>query len=112
MGQRRHVLAEIDGEVGRAIGLVRGDARARHVAQHLGAHRLQPAPSVGTLGLALHEARPELARLWSCHIQKAPFSPTTASTGQKRAMWSHQPAGRPVTGMTRNPAFFNASMAP
>ena len=33
-------------------------------------------------------------------------------TGQKRAIRSHQPAGRPVTGITRNPAFFSASMAP
>ena len=36
--------------------------------------------------------------------KKAPFSPTTASTGHMRAMWSHQPAGRPVTATTRRPA--------
>ena len=41
-----------------------------------------------------------------------PLTLDSASTGQKRAMRSHHPAGRPVTGITRNPAFFNASMAP
>jgi hypothetical protein len=53
-----------------------------------------------------------LPALVSCHIQKAPFSPTTASTGQKRAIISHQPAGRPVTGITSSPARFSASSAP
>src|SRR5664279_3161014 len=45
-------------------------------------------------------------------MYSAPFSPTTASTGHIRAMWSHQPAGRPVTGMTHFPAARKRSIAP
>ena len=87
MRQRRHVLAEVDGEIGRAIGLVRGDARARHVAQHL--RRAPPpagaVPSARSASLCTKRVL-SLRALSSCHIQKAPFSPTTASTGQKRAI--------------------------
>ena len=42
----------------------------------------------------------------------APFSPTTPSTGHMRAMWSHQPAGPPVTGTTLRPAAISDSTAP
>ena len=106
--QLRHVLAEIDGEVGLAVGLVGGDGAARDFGEDLpadlrGAARAPAALHVGD-DVALHE----LARLASCRNQKAPFSPTTASTGHMRAMWSHQPAGRPVTGITSNPASLQA----
>ena len=43
--------------------------------------------------------------------EKAPFSPTRPSTGHMRAMWSHQPAGRPVIGMAFIPASLRRSRA-
>ncbi len=90
----------------RTIGLVGGDARARHLAP---APRRAPSPA----GACPRRVRPRSARsvsvglraLSSCHIQKAPFSPPRRRPARKRAIRSHQPAGRPVTGITRNPAF-------
>jgi hypothetical protein len=62
---------------------------------------------LGALGLALHEARPELPCWWSCHIQRAPFSPDGVDRPDGRCRTSRpKPAGH------RNPAFFNASIAP
>ena len=110
--QRPGILGEVDGQVEDAEGLVGGDAAAGH-----GAHRgLPPAPPAGR-GRRARSRRPArgggacAAPAWSCAYQSAPFSPTTAATGQKRAIMSHQPAGRPVTGTTCSPASASRSSA-
>ena len=95
MRQRGHVLAEVDGEVGRTIGLVRSDARARHVGQHLGTHGLQPALALGAFGIALHEAGAQLARLV---VVPHPEGAVLADHGVDRPEAGDEvaPAGRPA----------------
>jgi len=48
--QGGHILAEVDGEIGLAIGLVRGHRRPRHLRQHLGPDNLQPGAIGGAGG--------------------------------------------------------------
>ena len=56
-GQRRHVLAEVDGQVIEAAELVRRDGATGHLAQYLGAHGGQAAAGLGPLRLVEQVAR-------------------------------------------------------
>ena len=112
LADARHVLAIVDGEVVQAAELVGGERRPGDGAQDfvgdfldalamfaqlLAGHRMPPAAAPASRGRTRSTA--------------APFSPTTASTGHMRAMWSHQPAGRPVVTITRRPACLSCSSA-
>ncbi len=96
LAERRNVLAEIDGEVGGTVGLIRGDPRPRHLAQHLGADRLQPAPAVGALGIGLHIAAAQFAAGFG--VMPHPEGPVLAHHGIDRPEAGDvvAPAGRPA----------------
>ena len=111
--QRRDVLAEIDREVGLAIVLVGGERRTRHRGEDLLADARQlramgRARSASSTTNRLTSLRDE-SRRSACRTRRS--RRRRASTGHMRAMWSHQPAGRPVIGTTSMPAARSRSSA-
>jgi len=107
-----YVLAKIDRQVGLAIELVGGQRRAGDRGQDAIAHCRQPVairrPFLVRCEKALHQLAggrvvAEIERAVLAHH---------ASTGHMRAIWSHQPAGRPVMGTTRKPTACSRSSAP
>ena len=73
-------------------------------AQEPVVHRSQPLVAPGdVIASAETDSAPEMVARTIIE-PRSDASPTIPSIGHMRAMWSHQPAGRPVIGRTRSPA--------